>query len=440
MSGWGRYPRACVSVVRPECVAEAKPPPEGSAIARGQGRSYGDAAVTSEGVVVLTERLGRVIAFEEETGVLTAEAGMTLEEVLGKFLPRGWFPSVTPGTKYVSLGGCVAADVHGKNHHREGTFGDHVKELEIVLANRERLRCSPEENRELFWATVGGMGLTGIITEVSFQLRRIETAYVSVEHHAAHNLSALLEMFEDEAFDDDYTVAWIDCLAKEEKLGRGVLMRGHHAKLEELLENTEEPLRLKPRAQFNLPFDFPSWTLNALTAAAFNELYFRRQGARRKAFLSDYESFFYPLDRVGQWNRLYGRRGFVQYQCVVPTARAREGMRRLLEEIARSQYPCFLAVLKRFGAEGQGMLSFPLEGYTLALDMAVGDARFFEFLDRLDEIVVQHEGRVYLAKDARLEAATFRAMYARLAEWRRVKESVDPAHRFRSDLSQRLGL
>ncbi|MGA9994739.1 MAG: FAD-binding oxidoreductase [Pyrinomonadaceae bacterium] len=440
LSGWGRYPRARASVIRPECVEEAKLQSEGSAIVRGQGRSYGDAAQTSEGVVMLTERLSRMIAFNEETGVLKAEAGVTLEEILEKFVPRGWFPSVTPGTKYVSLGGCVAADVHGKNHHREGTFGDHVRELELVLANEEKLRCSPVENAEIFRATIGGMGLTGIITEVSFQLRPVETAYVAVQHHAARNLSALLEMFEDEAFDDDYTVAWIDCLAKGAKLGRGVLMRGHHALLEELPENTKEPLRLKHRAQFNLSFDFPSWTLNAFAAAVFNELYFRRQGARGSEFISDYESFFYPLDRIGNWNRLYGRRGFVQYQCVIPAARARVGMRRLLEEIARSKYPCFLAVLKRFGAEGQGLLSFPMEGYTLALDMAVGDAQFFKFLDRLDELVLEHEGRVYLAKDARLNAATFRAMYPRLAEWQRIKRSVDPDGRFRSDLSQRLAL
>lgn len=441
LSGWGRYPRARASVVCPECVEEAKPPAKGSTIiARGQGRSYGDAAQTSEGVVMLTRRLSRVIAFDDETGVLTAEAGMTLEEVLEKFVPQGWFPSVTPGTKYVSLGGCVAADVHGKNHHRDGTFGDHVRELQIVLANGQKLRCSPEENAEVFWSTIGGMGLTGIITEVSLQLRPVETAYVMVRHHAAHNLSALLEMFEGAAFDDDYTVAWIDCLAKGAKLGRGVLMRGHHALREELPENTTEPLRLKQRAQFNLSFDLPSWTLNTFTAAAFNELYFRRQSARERAFLSDYESFFYPLDRVGNWNRLYGRRGFVQYQCVIPTARARVGMKLLLEEIAHSKYPCFLAVLKRFGAEGPGLLSFPAEGYTLTLDMAVGDARFFKFLDQLDEIVLKHEGRVYLAKDARLKAETFRAMYPRLDEWQRIKRSIDPDNLFRSDLSQRLGL
>jgi FAD/FMN-containing dehydrogenase len=406
-------------------------------LAHGQGRSYGDAALVSDGVLLLTQRLDRVIAFDEETGLLTAEAGMTLEQVLESFVPKGWFPPVTPGTKFVSLGGCVAADVHGKNHHRDGTFGAYVRELKMVLADGSRRVCSPREDALLFWATVGGMGLTGIIIEVTLQLIPIESAHVAVQHHQATDLDASLRLLEDSATDDRYTVAWIDCLAGGRELGRSVLMRGHHATRAELPAHVERPLQLKPQGQRNLPFDFPNWVLNPLAMTAFNKLYYWRQGARKRPFVTTCESFFYPLDMIGNWNRMYGKRGFVQYQCVFPTRTARRGLQSLLERLAASRRASFLAVLKRFGPEGPGLLSFPIEGYTLSLDLPL-DPALFPFLDQLDLIVLQHGGRVYLAKDARLKAETFRAMYARLPEWKRVKASVDPLNRFTSDLARRL--
>ncbi|HEX8098184.1 MAG TPA: FAD-binding oxidoreductase [Pyrinomonadaceae bacterium] len=440
LSGWGRYPRSRSFVLRPVCAREVAPPCEGQMIARGQGRCYGDAAQVEGGSVMMTERLARFKSFDEETGWLRAEAGATLAQVLAEFLPRGWFPKVTPGTKHVSLGGCVAADVHGKNHHRDGTFGAHVRGLEIVLADGTRARCSPDENAPLFRAAVGGMGLTGVITEVECRLSRVESAYMIVQHRSARDLDASIELLESDAWDDSYTVAWVDCLARGASLGRGVFMRGHHATAAELPANVVEPLKMKARAEVGVPFDLPGWFLNRAAARAFNELYYRRQGARREPFLADYESFFYPLDRLGDWNRLYGGRGFVQYQCVLPTAGAREGLRALLERIALGGYPCFLAVLKRFGPEGEGLLSFPLEGYTLALDLPLGDPGLFAFLDGLDLIVLEHGGRVYLAKDARMKAETFRAMHSRLPEWRRVKALVDPENRFTSDLARRLGL
>ena len=395
LSGWGRYLRKLSTVTRPQQTSEAVPLESGHMIVRGQGRSYNSAAMSAEGLVMLSERLDRVIAFDENTGVLRAEAGTTLAKVLDEFVPRGWFPPVTPGTKFVSLGGCVAADVHGKNHHRDGAFGAHLADLEIVLADGSRRRCSPQQDAELFWATVGGMGLTGIISEVSVQLRPIETAHIVVEHRQASDLDELLTMLEDESLDDHYSVAWIDCLARRRSMGRGILMRGHHAEVAALQGQVEDPLRLKLRRRFNLGFDLPSGLLNSLSGAVFNHLYYWSQGRRETPFITDYESFFYPLDSVGNWNRMYGPRGFVQYQCVFPPATARRGLRILLEQLAHSGRGSFLGVLKRFGPEGAGLLSFPMEGYTLAIDLPVTNPELFTFLDRLDEIVMEHGGRVY---------------------------------------------
>jgi len=440
LSGWGRYLRRLSTVTRPERTGEAVPPASGPMIVRGQGRSYNSAAMLADGLVMLSERLDRIISFDEASGLLRAEAGTTLAQVLDEFVPRGWFPPVTPGTKFVSLGGCVAADVHGKNHHRDGGFGGYVAELEIVLADGSRRRCSPQEDVELFWATIGGMGLTGIITEISFQLRPIETAYLVVEHRRASNLDELLTLLEDQSLDDHYSVAWIDCLAKGRSMGRGILMRGHHAEVAALQGKVENPLRLKPQRRFNLSFDLPAGLLNSLSGSAFNHFYYWSQGRRDQPFITDYEGFFYPLDSVGNWNRLYGPRGFVQYQCVFPPATARRGLRRLLEELAHSGRASFLGVLKRFGQQGQGLLSFPMEGYTLAIDLPVTNPELFRFLDQLDEIVMEHGGRVYLAKNPRLRPELFRAMYPRLPEWERIKTRVDPANRFSSDLSRMLEL
>jgi decaprenylphospho-beta-D-ribofuranose 2-oxidase len=440
LSGWGRYLRRLSTVTRPAQTNEAVPPDSGHMIVRGQGRSYNSAAMLADGLVMLSERLDRIIAFDETTGLLRAEAGTTLAQVLDEFVPRGWFPPVTPGTKFVSLGGCVAADVHGKNHHRDGAFGAHVAELEMVLADSSRRRCSPQQDVELFWATIGGMGLTGIITEVSFRLRPIETAYLVVEHRRASDLDELLTMLEDQNLDDHYSVAWIDCLTKGRSMGRGILVRGHHAEVGALQGKVENPLRLKSQRRFNLSFDLPSGVLNSLSGSAFNQFYYWSQGRRRTPFVTDYESFFYPLDSIGNWNRLYGPRGFVQYQCVFPTATARRGLRILLEQLARSGRASFLGVLKRFGPEGRGLLSFPMEGYTLAMDLPVTNPELFIFLGRLDEIVREHGGRVYLAKNPQLKPEILRTMYPRLVEWERIKALVDPANRFSSDLSRMLEL
>lgn len=435
LSSWGRYPVYSCELERPERYVDlvSNAP---SQIARGQGRSYGDAALNENGKVLLTERVNRLLELDVEQGILRAEAGMTLAEVLEVIVPKGWFLPVTPGTKFVSLGGCVAADVHGKNHHHEGSFGEHVLNIELILADGGRAKCSPTENVELFWATVGGMGLTGVIGEVSLKLIPIQSSFMQVRHHAAGNLEQMFRLIQDATIDDRYTVAWIDSMALGSQLGRGVVMCGHHVMKEGLPNNFQ--LASKAKSERVIPFDFPSWMLNSLSISAFNALYYQREGGKRKPFLSDYDSYFYPLDAIGQWNRMYGKRGFVQYQCVIPDSNAFDGIKALLQKLSDSRRPSFLAVLKRLGAEGRGLLSFPVAGYTLALDLPIRDEGLFVLLNELDEIVLRYGGRVYLAKDARLSANSFRAMYPRYDEWLKIKNAVDPENKFSSSLSRRL--
>lgn len=437
LSGWGRYPVQTCELQRPERFADLRSETP-SLIVRGQGRAYGDAALNENGRVLLTERVNRFLEFDKGQGTLRAEAGTTLADILAVIVPAGWFLMVTPGTKFVSLGGCVAADVHGKNHHRDGSFSACVLSLQMILADGSRVTCSPAEKPELFWATVGGMGLTGIIGEVTIKLTKIQNAYVQVRHHAARDLEQMFHQMQDTAFDDHYTVAWIDSLANGAKLGRGISMCGHHADL----NGAPLGFRESGKAKHNrsIPFNFPDLMLNSLSISAFNDLYYRRAGAKREPFISNYDPYFYPLDAISNWNRMYGKRGFVQYQCVIPDAGAYDGMRQVLQMLSNSRRPSFLAVLKRFGAQGKGLLSFPTSGYTLALDLPIREHGLFALLHQLDEVVLQYGGRIYLAKDARLSAESFRAMYPRYAEWLKIKNTVDPQHRFSSSLSRRLGI
>ena len=437
LSSWGRYPVQTCELERPERYAELKPH-AASLIARGQGRSYGDAALNENGRVILTERVNRLLDFDSANGVLRSEAGVTLAEILDVIVPQGWFLPVTPGTKTISLGGAVAADVHGKNHHHDGSFGDYVLSMELILADGSQLTCSPDSNPAIFWATVGGMGLTGIIGEVTLRLVPVQSAYMMVKHHRATSLEQLFQQLQDPAVDDRYSVAWIDCLASGAQLGRGVAMCGHHASVGELPPEIVDLLTPKPRRSVSIPFNFPAWVLNPLSISAFNSAYYRREGGKREPFLTAYDPYFYPLDAISHWNRMYGKRGFVQYQCVIPDTFAFNGIKLLLEALSGSRRPSFLAVLKRLGAASKGMLSFPMAGYTLALDLPIRDTGLFALLDKLDQIVLQHGGRVYLAKDARLSAESFRAMYPQYEEWLKIKTAIDPENRFSSSLSRRL--
>lgn len=408
---------------------------------RGLGRSYGDAALNRTGSVILSTRLNRFLDFDRATGVLACEAGVTFQDILRHFVPRGFFPPVVPGTKFVTIGGAVACDVHGKNHHVAGSIARHIVDFRLVTADGTLLRCSRQEHSEVFWATLGGMGLTGFVAEVRLRLQPITSAYVRVDHDRAPDLDAALAQFEESDHRYQHSVAWIDCLARGRSLGRSVLMRGNAVSAADLdPAAAARPFGGTPRGRLRVPVDLPGFLLNAPAMRAFNAAYYHRHPARARDIRTHFEPFFFPLDRIHDWNRLYGRRGFLQYQLVFPTGSARDGLLRILDAVARSGLGSFLAVLKRFGpADPEAMLSFPLPGYTLALDMPYR-TNLLPLLDRLDAVVADHGGRVYLAKDARLGAAAFRRMYPGLQRWREVRERLDPMHRFASDLSRRLGL
>ncbi|MGK7916316.1 MAG: FAD-binding protein [Prochloraceae cyanobacterium] len=441
LSGWGRYPVINSYVQKPAQVSSLvgmiKTSKEITILARGKGRSYGDAALNPTGLTILSERLNSFLAFTEETGLLRCETGVTLKEILEVFVPRGWFLSVTPGTKFITVGGAVAFDVHGKNHHQDGSFSRYVHSLKLMLTSGDIVQCSPQENSDLFWATVGGMGLTGFITEVEFFLRPIQTAYINSYKIKAKNLDDAFALFEQFEPQYQYSVAWIDCLASGNSLGRSILMFGNHATLQDLSSKQQiEPLNIKPKSRFKVSFDFPVGLLNRYTMSTFNQFYYSRMRSRQVKSIVDYDSFFYPLDFLWDWNRLYGKQGFVQYQCVLPTEVSREALIQILQLCSQKGWGSFLAVLKRLGPQ-EGWLSFPMPGYTLALDMPVKHG-LLEFLDQLDELVIQYGGRVYLAKDARLSSEAFRKMYPNFPKWLEVKSRVDPNNHFSSSLSQRL--
>ena len=441
LSGWGRYPVVSSYVQHPTQVSSLVGMMEASSdftiLARGSGRSYGDAALNTEGLTIVSRCLNRILAFNQDTGLLHCEAGVTLKEILDVFVPQGWFPAVTPGTKFVTVGGAVAFDVHGKNHHQDGSFSRYVRSFKLMLASGEIVRCSLQNNSDLFWATIGGMGLTGIITEVEFTLRPVKTAYICSHSIKAKNLHEALALFEQYEPQYQYSVAWIDCLASGKSLGQSILMFGNHAAIEDLLpEQQTAPRQLKPKRRFNVPFDLPAGLLNRYTVRSFNEIYYARMRSQQIKVVVDYDSFFYPLDFLGNWNRLYGKRGFVQYQCVFPDEVSQKALVQILQLCSQEGWGSFLAVLKRLGPQ-EGWLSFPMPGYTLALDMPVKKG-LWESLDRLDEVVIQHGGRVYLAKDARLSPEAFRTMYPNFTHWLKVKSRFDPANRFSSALSQRL--
>jgi decaprenylphospho-beta-D-ribofuranose 2-oxidase len=404
-------------------------------VPRGLGRAYGDPALPSSpgGLVLETTRADRIHSFEPATGRLHCEAGLSLAEILRVFVPRGWFPPVTPGTKFVTVGACVACDVHGKNHHRDGSFGSFVDRVTLCTADGRLVECGPDRERELFLATLGGMGLTGLIVDVTLRLRRVESPWIVLETQGMASLDAMLEGLRLSATHWPYTVGWIDCLARGADLGRGILMRGRHA------TQVEAGMRRAPRAlPLRVPFDAPEWLLNPLFMRWFNRLYAWSHGTALRRRVVPYDAFFYPLDAVGQWNRLYGRRGFLQYQCVLPRAAGPRPVAILLERLGVAGAASFLAVIKDCGPASDAYLSFPMEGTTLALDLPNRGAVTEALVHDLNATVIEHGGRVYLAKDAVTRAEDFARMMPRLAEWRAVRERWDPGHRFRSAQSVRL--
>ncbi|MGI4881493.1 MAG: FAD-binding oxidoreductase [Janthinobacterium lividum] len=423
------------AVAEPDTVAAAgRAMAAAATIARGNGRSYGDSSLNPDGVVA-TRRLSHMLAFDDETGMLVCEGGVLLADIIEAMLPRGWFAPVTPGTRFVTVGGMIASDVHGKNHHGAGSFGDHVAWLDLALPDGRVLRCSATEEPELFAATVGGMGLTGVIVRAAFGLLRVRTARIRQRTVRTPTLEAAFATFE-AAHATTYSVAWIDGLASGGDIGRSVVFLGEHAGIRDLKGAARgTPFARSAKPPRRVPLDFPGFALSRTPVRLFNHVYYRAQAAGDAVV--DIYPYFYPLDALLEWNRIYGRRGFVQYQCVLPLAESMAGMRRLLAEIARAGSASFLAVLKRMGPQSFGLLSFPMEGYTLAMDFPATPDNL-ALLDRLDAITVEHGGRIYLAKDARVAPAVMAAGYPRLDEFRDVRRRYGLSGRIESLQSRRL--
>jgi len=440
-TGWGNYPILATEQLGPRAPASVPDlvRSRSGLIARGQGRAYGDAAIGMASTLSSCG-LNRMRSFDATTGELTVEAGVTIADILTTMIPRGFFLKVVPGTKFVSVGGAIAADIHGKNHHRDGGFGDHVYSLRLVLPDGETVSCSPSDNAELFAATIGGMGLTGVIVEATLRLLPIETGWLKQTTHVATNLDAAIATLADTA-SATYSVAWIDCLARGNALGRSLIYVADHASTADRnrLGPTQPTFPEARRGGVSVPSIFPGFALNPLSVRAFNEVYFRRGVARAGAAeLVDWDPYFFPLDAIANWNRIYGRRGFLQHQCVIPAHSARAVLADILERVSRRGTASFLAVLKQLG-DSHGLMSFPVRGYTLAMDFPITDT-LFDFLDELDALVVAAGGRLYLAKDARQSRATFEAGYSGLGAFRDLRSRIGANERLVSHLSARLGI
>jgi decaprenylphospho-beta-D-ribofuranose 2-oxidase len=404
-------------------------------IPRGNGRCYGDASLAK--TTISTLKFDKILSFNKTAGIFECQSGLMLDQILEVIVPGGWFLPVTPGTKFITVGGAVASDVHGKNHHIDGSFSNHILEMDIVLASGDTITCTRAINHDLFEATCGGMGLTGIISRVKFKLKKIETSYIRQKQIKAGNLEELIGLF-DEYKDYNYSVAWIDCLKKGPHFGRSILMLGEHAGLNDLDEKqNKDPLRLPKKKQINFPFNLPSWVLNAFTVKAFNFLFYSKNFKREINNVIGYEPFFYPLDAILHWNRGYGKKGFVQYQFVLPLE-SKKGLVEILNRISDKGLGSFLAVLKVFGKQ-ESIISFPREGYTLALDFPVKEG-LFEFLDELDQIVLQYGGRLYMSKDARMKPGILQHGYPDLKKFKDIVRKFNPDGMIHSLQSDRLYL
>ncbi|HEY3261527.1 MAG TPA: FAD-binding oxidoreductase [Pseudonocardiaceae bacterium] len=444
LTGWGRTAPTSARVLSaqtPEAIAEAvRTAGQRGILARGLGRAYGDAAQNAGGLVVDMTGLARIHSMDADRGVADVDAGVSLDTLMRAALPFGLWVPVLPGTRQVTVGGAIAADIHGKNHHVEGSFGNHVLSVDLVTADGEIRTITPDgPEAELFWATVGGMGLTGIVVRARVRLKPTETAYFVVDTERATDLDDLMARLSDHDDDYTYSVAWFDSVTTGPSMGRAVLTRGWAARREHLPRKLRrQPLRFDAPQLFTVPPVVPSGLLNRFTARAFNELWYRRAPTERRGEVQNITTFFHPLDMVGRWNRLYGPRGFLQYQFVVPFG-AQDSFRRCVRAIAGSGQVSCLNVLKRFGDGNPAPLSFPIPGWTLAVDIPVGRG-VAELCARLDELVLAAGGRVYLAKDSRVDAETLARMYPRIDEWRKVRAAADPQGVFTSDLARRLAL
>lgn len=404
-----------------------------STIPRGMGRSYGDSGLNN--TIISTTDFNQIKECDMTTGQIVCESGVTFAAIIKRVLPLGWFLPVTPGTKFVSIGGAISANVHGKNHHVHGSLSNHIIYIDVMQTDGQVIRATKTENSDLFFNTCGGMGLTGIITDVCLQLIPVETAYIRQKTIRAKNLTEIMDYFE--TYNDwTYSVAWIDCLAKGDNLGRSVLMLGEHAVISELQKKKRRvPLKIKAKRKKSIPFFFPNWALNNWSIRLFNFFYYFFNS--EKTSIIDYDTFFYPLDGINNWNKMYGNRGFTQYQCVFPLKTSRDGLTELLSKISARGLGSFLAVLKRFGNETLPGLTFPMEGYTLALDFPMNDATL-DLMNELDNIVKKFGGRLYLAKDSRMSASLFQSTYTNFKDFQPFKKYIDSKNHLSSLQSKRL--
>ena len=430
LSGWGRVPEPGREVLGEDLESLTT----GAALCRGLGRSYGDSSLPAapSDKVVGTRLANRILSFDAQTGLLHAEAGLSLAELNRALLPRGWFTPVTPGTKFVTLGGMVASDVHGKNHHVEGCFGAHVQSLRIRLASDDIVEASPARDPDLFYGCIGGMGLLGHILEVKVQLQRVACPWIWMESERVRDIEAFMAALDRAASSWPMTMGWIDCLSTGSALGRGISMVGRWATADEVGTRTPPAERTA-----TLPVDLPNWALNRATASIFNEIYYHRHPRSREAGVVTPDTFFYPLDAVLEWNRAYGSRGFTQYQCVLPRAAGAPAVREFMTRLARLGCASPLCVIKDCGPEGKGTLSFPLEGTSIAVDMAI-TPDIQRVVDALNEFVIAAKGRIYLTKDRFTRAEHFRAMEPRLPRFMEAREKWDPKRRLRSAQSRRI--
>ena len=440
IAGWGNYPATQAHVSSPRAEKELQQATAHQELTiRGLGRSYGDQSIDATAVVATTQRLNHFLDFDETQGVLTCQAGVSLADIITTFAPRGWFPIINPGTKYVTVGGAIANDIHGKGHHRDGSFAQCVQSFTIMVADGHVLLASREEHPDLFWACFGGLGLLGVILTVTLQLEPIETTYYVQKAIRVKGLDEMMEALQ--AYDQHYrySVAWINPQARGSRMGEGVLTVGNQARYQDLTSTLQKaPLKLHQPPRLTVPFFLPNFSLNTVSLSVLNQLIYRMQSSNNP--ISHYDKFLFPLDFVHYWNRGYGKRGFVQYQFVVPTGSGR-AIRKILETIATGNCLPFLNVLKKMGPglDPPATLSFPQEGFTFAIDFPV--TRHLQTLTKnLDRQVIEAGGRIYLGKDALLDQATFRQMYPAYRTWLEVKRQYDPQNRFTSSLAKRLGL
>ncbi len=438
ISGWGGYPVQKANITYPrnidQIVAEIK---KSDLIARGNGRAYGDSSINEKNTISM-KYLNHIISFDDNLGILVVESGILLKDIINTFLPKGWFPYVTPGSKFVTVGGLIAADVHGKNHHKDGSFRNFVEWFEIINSKGEILKCSKNENSDLFEWTIGGMGLTGVIIRAAIKLRPIKTSWIKQKTLVAKNIDETLEFFENN-MNATYSVAWINSTQTKDKIGQSLIMLGEHASVEDLnKKDVQNPLKIKFKKNKGIPFYFPNWFLSKRLIKLFNSIFYFIGKNTSKEKLVYWDDYFYPLDSILGWNKIYGRNGFVQFQCVIPLDKSKEGLVELLKEIDQSKVCSFLSVLKRFGDQ-KSNFSFPMKGYTIALDFPASK-NTLRLLEKLDEITLKYNGRFYLAKDARMTKEIFKKSDNRISDFINFRNKNNFDKNFRSSQSSRLEL